>query len=96
MNKKVVSGAFKPTHNIALGERLHDNASLMSAELNAIIMALEFLMDNEFMIVNLKNVIIYSDSLSSLELLFSASQYKMDIFTHFIVLGLLIILLQEK
>ena len=53
----------------------------MSAELNAIIMALEFHMVNEFMTVNFKNVIIYSDSLSSLELVSSVSQYKMNIDT---------------
>ena len=69
MNEKVTSGAFFPTYNIALGERLHDNSSVMSAELNAIIMALDFLMVNEYMNVNIKNIIIYSDSLSSLELL---------------------------
>ena len=81
MNEKVASRAFIPTHNIALGEILHDNASVISAEINAIIMALEFLMVNEYMTVNFKNIIIYSDSLSSLELLSSASQYKMDIDT---------------
>ena len=73
MNEKVASGAFFPTHNTALGERLQDNSSVMSAELNAIIMALDFLMVIEYMKVNIKNVIIYSDSLSSLELLSSAS-----------------------
>ena len=81
MNEEVSSGEFFPTHNITLGERLHDNSSLMSADLNAIIMALDFLMVNEYMNVNIKNIIIYSDSLSSLELLSSASQYKMDIET---------------
>ena len=45
MNEKVASRAFIPTHNIALGERLHDNTSEMSAE-NAIIIALEYLMNN--------------------------------------------------
>ena len=80
MNEKVASGAFFPTHNIALGERLHDNASVMSAKLNAIIMALDFLMVNEYITVNIKNIIIYSDSLSSLELL-SSAQYRMDIDT---------------
>ena len=54
MNEEAASGAFIPTHKIALGERLHDNASVMSAEINAIIMALEFLMVNEYMTVNLK------------------------------------------
>ena len=81
MNEKVASRAFFPTHNIALGKRLHNNSSVMLAELNAIIMALDFLMVNEYMNVNIKNIIIYSDSLSSLELLSSASQYKMDIDT---------------
>ena len=78
MNKKVASAAFIPTDTTAFGKRLHDNVSVMSAELNAIIMALKFLMVNEFMIDNLKNIIIYSGSLSSLELLPSASQYKTD------------------
>ena len=54
MNEKVASGRFIPTHNIALGERLHSNASVMSAELNAIIMALKILMVNEFMMLILK------------------------------------------
>ena len=40
----------------------------LCAKLNAIIMALEFIVVNEFMIVNFENIIIYSDSLSSLEL----------------------------
>ena len=81
MNEKVASGAFFPTHNIVLGKRLHDNTSLMSAKLNAIIMALDFLMVNEYMTVNIKNIVIYSDSLSTLELPSSASQYKIDIDT---------------
>ena len=68
MNDKVASGAYIPTYNIALGKRLHNNAPVMSAKLNAIIMALEFLMVNEYMTVSFKNIIICSDSLSSLEL----------------------------
>ena len=52
MNEKVASGAFNPAHNIAVGERLHDNVSVMSAELNAIIMALELLIVNEYITVN--------------------------------------------
>jgi len=44
-------------------------------------MALEFFTDDEFMIANSKNIINYSDSLSSLVLLSSAFHYKMDIDT---------------
>ena len=62
-------------------ERLYDNVSIVSAELNATIMALERLMNNKPLIPNLRNIMVYSDSLSSLELLSSASQYKMDIDT---------------
>ena len=44
-------------------------------------MALEFHTVNEFIIVNFKNIIFYSHSLSSLEQLSTASQYKIDIDT---------------
>ena len=58
MNEKVATGAFIPTLNITFGKRLHDNASVMSAELNAMIMALEYLKNDEFMIVDLPNIIV--------------------------------------
>jgi ribonuclease HI len=79
MNEKVASGVFLPHLKIAMGERLFNNLSIMSAELNAIIMALEHLKQNQSLIENSNNIIIYSDSLSSLELLASAPQYKLDI-----------------
>jgi ribonuclease HI len=82
MNEKVASGAFLPHLKIAMGERLYNNVSIMSAELNAIIMALEHLMENKPLIANSNNIIVYSDSLSSLELLSSAPQYKLDIDTY--------------
>jgi hypothetical protein len=44
-------------------------------------MALEHLMNNQRLIPNLRNIIVYSDSLSSLELLYFASQHKIDINT---------------
>jgi ribonuclease HI len=64
-----------------MGERLYNNVSIMSAELDVIIMALEHLMKNQHFIAN-SNIIVYSDSLSSLELLSSAPQYKLDIETY--------------
>ena len=82
MNEKVASGVFLPHLKIAMGERLFNNLSIMSAELNAIIMALEHLKQNQSLIENSNNIIIYSDSLSSLELLASAPQYKLDIDTY--------------
>ena len=66
-----------------MGERMYDDVCIMSAELNAIIMTLEHLMNNQSLIANLQNIIVYSDSLprANLELLSSAYQYKMDIDT---------------
>ena len=61
-NEKVVSRAFFPPLNIAMGERMYDNVSIMSVKLNAIIL-----------IAKLENIIVYSESLSSQELLFSDS-----------------------
>ena len=58
-----------------MGERMYDNVSKMSAELNAIVTGLEHLMNNQPLMANLQNNIVYSDSLSSQELLSSASQY---------------------
>ena len=50
-------------------------------------MVLEHLMNNQPLIANLQDITVYSDSLSSLELLSSASQYKMDIDTfHFLII----------
>jgi ribonuclease HI len=66
LNEKVASGPFLPHLNIAMGERMYNNVSIMSAELNAIIMALEHLMNNQPLIANSHNIIVYSDSLSSL------------------------------
>ena len=74
MNKKVASGAFLPHLNAAMGERMYNNVSIMSAELNTIIVALDHLMNNQPLIPNLQNIVVYSDSLSSLKLLYSASQ----------------------
>ena len=45
-------------------------------------MALEHLMENRPLIANSNNIIVYPDSLSSLELLSSAPQYKLDIDTY--------------
>ena len=81
MNEKVASGAFLPALHIAMDERMYDNVSIMSAELNAIIMALEHLMNHQSMIANFQNIIVYPESLSRIELLSSASQYKIDIET---------------
>ena len=75
MNEMVASETFFPSLNIAMGERMYDNVSTMSAELNAIFMALECLMNNQTSIPNLQNIVVYFKSLLSLELLYSASQY---------------------
>ena len=75
MDEKVASGAFFPPLNNLMGEGMYYYVSIMSAELNAIIMALEHLMNNQPLMANLQNIKVYSDSLSSQELLSSASQY---------------------
>jgi len=64
-----------------MGERMYDNVSIRFTELNALIMALEHLMNNHPLMANSRNILVYSDSSSSLELLSPASQYKMDIDT---------------
>jgi len=81
MDEKVASGAFFPPLNNLMGEGMYYYVSIMSAELNAIIMALEYLMNSQPLISNLQNIIDYSDSLSSLELLSSAFEYKVDLDT---------------
>ena len=47
---------------IAMGERLFHNVSITSAELSAIIMALEHLVNNQPLSPNTKNIIVYSNS----------------------------------
>jgi hypothetical protein len=62
MNEKVTSGAFLPHLNIAMSERMYDNVFIMSTELNIMIMTLEHIMNNQPLISNLQNIIVYSDS----------------------------------
>ena len=52
----MASGPFLPPLNIVMGERMYDNVSIMSAELNDIIMALEYLMNNQPLITNDKKM----------------------------------------
>ena len=46
MNEKMSFGAFLLSLNIPMAEKMFGNCSIMSAELNAIIMALEYVTNN--------------------------------------------------
>ena len=74
MNEMVACGECVPSFNIRMGKRLFDYVSIMSAELNAIFMVIEYLMNNQLLSPNIQNIIVCSDSTSTLELLHTTSQ----------------------
>ena len=52
MTEKVAHGTFLPSLSIAMDEGMYDNVSVMSAELKAIIMTLEHVMNYHPLIPN--------------------------------------------
>ena len=60
MNEKVASGPFLPHLNVAMSERMYDDVSVMSAELKAMLMELEHLLNNQTLISNLLYIIVWA------------------------------------